>query len=166
MIRSRDHPLDLGARMRLNHCYFSANHWIRGTVVLKQSMKELTTVCFTFQTLSQHLTNTEPVNKVVCQDLLSDETHFNPYQVNLQRIGVIPGTYIKILVSAAGFHRLMLHGPEPAACSALVQKDLDIFALRAEALGELNDSLSRSENQTSDATLLSVIALMVTSVSS
>lgn len=103
---------------------------------------------------------------MICQDLLSDETHFNPFQVNLQRINVVPRTYIKILVSTAGFHRLMLHGPEPAACSALVQKDLDIFALRAEALRELNDSLSRSENQTSDATLLSVIALMISSVSS
>lgn len=97
---------------------------------------------------------------------MSDETHFNPYQVNLQRINVVPETYVKILVSTAGFHRLMLHGPEPVACSALVQKDLDIFALRAEALRELNDSLSQPENQTSDATLLSVIALMITSVSS
>lgn len=110
--------------------------------------------------------NTEPVNKIVCQDLLSDETHFNPYQVNLQRINAVPETYVKILVSTAGFHRLMLHGPEPAACSALVQKDLDVFALRVEALRELNDSLSQSESQTSDATLLSVIALMITSVSS
>lgn len=53
MMRPRDRPLGLGARMRLNHCCFLANHGIRGTVVLKQSMKGLTTVRFAFQTLSE-----------------------------------------------------------------------------------------------------------------
>lgn len=50
MIQPKDCPLGLGIMMRLNRCCLLANRWIRGTVVLKQSMRGLTTVRFAFQT--------------------------------------------------------------------------------------------------------------------
>jgi hypothetical protein len=104
------------------------------------------------------------VNKLICSDLVSLESHFNPYRVNLQRVDRIPEIYVKVLVSTAGFHRLMSHGPEPTPSSSLVQKDVDVFQLRIEALRDLNEQLSQPEQQTSDATLLSVLALMIASV--
>jgi hypothetical protein len=104
------------------------------------------------------------VNKMICPDLVSLETHFNPYRVNLQTVDRIPEIYVKVLVSVASFHRLMSHGPEPTSTSALVQRDADVFSLRVEALQGLNEQLSLPDQQTSDATLLCVLSLMVASV--
>lgn len=104
------------------------------------------------------------VNKMICSDLVSIETHFNPYRVNLQRVDRIPDIYVKVLVSTAGFHRLMSHGPEPTPASALIQNDVDVFQLRIDALRGVNEQLSLPEQQTSDATLLCVLALMIASV--
>ncbi|KAH8681047.1 fungal-specific transcription factor domain-containing protein [Xylariales sp. PMI_506] len=105
-------------------------------------------------------------NKMICPDLVCLETHFNPYRVNLQRVDRIPEIYVKVLVSTAGFHRLMSHGPEPTSSSALVQRDVDVFALRIEALRGLNEQLSQPEQQTSDATLLCILSLMIASIQS
>ncbi|ETS82902.1 hypothetical protein PFICI_04778 [Pestalotiopsis fici W106-1] len=103
-------------------------------------------------------------NKMICPDLVSLESHFNPYKVNIQTVDRIPDIYVKVLVSVASFHRLMSYGPEPTPSSALVQRDADVFALRVEALQGLNEKLSMPEEQTSDATLLCVLSLMVASI--
>ncbi|KAI0132800.1 fungal-specific transcription factor domain-containing protein [Xylariales sp. AK1849] len=105
-------------------------------------------------------------NKMICPDLVSLESHFNPYRVNLQRVDKIPEIYVKVLVSTAGFHRLMSHGPEPTPSSALIQKDEDVFSLRVEALRGLNEQLSQPDQQKSDGTLLCVLSLMIASIQS
>ncbi|KAK7957175.1 uncharacterized protein PG986_006397 [Apiospora aurea] len=104
-------------------------------------------------------------NKLISPNVVSDASHFNPYIVNLKRLESFPDHYIKVLVATAGFHRLMTAGPEPTS-SALIQRDIDIFALRSEALGALNDQLAHPGTQTSDATLLTVVALLITSMQS
>lgn len=58
----------------------------------------------------------------------------------------------------------MTAGPEPTPSSALIQRDIDVFALRGEALGALNAELAYPGSQTSDATLLTFVALLITSV--
>ncbi|KAH8198004.1 hypothetical protein TruAng_007829 [Truncatella angustata] len=93
-------------------------------------------------------------NQMICPDLVSLESHFNPYKVNLQGVDKIPDIYVKVLVSVASFHRLMSVGPDPTPSSALIQKDTDVFQLRVEALQGLNEQLSSPDQQTSDATLL------------
>ncbi|KAF3026731.1 hypothetical protein E8E14_014772 [Neopestalotiopsis sp. 37M] len=103
-------------------------------------------------------------NKMICPDLVSLESHFNPYKVDIQSVDRIPDIYVKVLVSVASFHRLMSFGPEPDPSSALVQRDADVFALRVEALQGLNEKLSTPDEQTSDATLLCVLSLMVASI--
>ncbi|KAI1854013.1 hypothetical protein JX266_001154 [Neoarthrinium moseri] len=105
-------------------------------------------------------------NKMICPDLVCLETHFNPYRVNLQRVDNIPDIYVKVLVSVACFHRLMSNGPEPTPSSALIQKDVDVFSLRVEALQSLNEQLSEPDQQKSDATLLCVLSLMIASIQS
>lgn len=101
---------------------------------------------------------------MICPDLVSLESHFNPYKVNIGTVDRIPDIYVKVLVSVASFHRLMSYGPDPTPSSALVQRDADVFALRVEALRGLNEKLSLPDEQTSDATLLCVLSLMVASV--
>jgi hypothetical protein len=101
---------------------------------------------------------------MICPDLVYLENHFIPYRLRLQRIYKIPDIYIKVVVSVAGFHRLMSNGPEPTGASALIQKDEDVLSLRIDALQGLNELLGDSEQQTSDATLLCVLVLMVASV--
>lgn len=103
-------------------------------------------------------------NKMICPDLVSLESHFNPYKVNIGTVDRIPDIYVKVLVSVASFHRLMSYGPDPTPSSALVQRDADVFALRVEALRGLNEKLSLPDEQTSDATLLCVLSLMVASI--
>ncbi|KAI0158557.1 fungal-specific transcription factor domain-containing protein [Pestalotiopsis sp. NC0098] len=103
-------------------------------------------------------------NKMICPDLVSLESHFNPYKVNIATVDRIPDIYVKVLVSVASFHRLMSCGPDPTPSSALVQRDADVFALRVEALRGLNEKLSLPDEQTSDATLLCVLSLMVASI--
>ncbi|KAK8051008.1 fungal-specific transcription factor domain-containing protein [Apiospora rasikravindrae] len=105
-------------------------------------------------------------NKLISPNVVSDASHFNPYIVNLKRLESFPDHYVKVLVATAGFHRLMTAGPEPTFSSALIQRDIDIFALRSEALGALNDQLAHPSTQTSDATLLTVVALLITSMQS
>ncbi|KAK7928265.1 hypothetical protein PG985_005263 [Apiospora marii] len=105
-------------------------------------------------------------NKLISPNVVSDASHFNPYIVNLQRLDSFPDHYVKVLVATAGFHRLMTAGPEPTPSSALIQRDIDVFALRSEALGALNDQLAHPGTQTSDATLLTVVALLITSMQS
>lgn len=117
-------------------------------------------LCTTCLTANQE----PPVNKMICPDLVSLESHFNPYKVDIQSVDRIPDIYVKVLVSVASFHRLMSFGPEPDPSSALVQRDADVFALRVEALQGLNEKLSTPDEQTSDATLLCVLSLMVASV--
>lgn len=115
-------------------------------------------------TLNQWVANLCPVNKLISPNIVSDASHFNPYIVNLKRLESFPDHYIKVLVATAGFHRLMTAGPEPTPSSALIQRDIDVFALRSEALGTLNEQLAQPDTQTSDATLLTVVALLITSV--
>ncbi|KAK8079649.1 hypothetical protein PG997_007467 [Apiospora hydei] len=105
-------------------------------------------------------------NKLISPNVVSDASHFNPYIVNLKRLESFPDHYVKVLVATAGFHRLMTAGPEPISSSALIQRDIDVFALRSEALGALNDQLAHPGTQTSDATLLTVVALLITSMQS
>ncbi|KAK8091201.1 hypothetical protein PG994_000706 [Apiospora phragmitis] len=105
-------------------------------------------------------------NKLFSPNVVSDASHFNPYIINLQRLESFPEHYVKVLVATAGFHRLMTAGPEPTSSSALIQRDIDVFALRSEALGALNDQLAHAGTQTSDATLLTVVALLITSMQS
>ncbi|KAK8106466.1 Zn(2)-C6 fungal-type DNA-binding domain protein [Apiospora kogelbergensis] len=108
----------------------------------------------------------EYFNKLISPNIISDASHFNPYIVNLKRLESFPDHYVKVLVATAGFHRLMTAGPEPTPSSALIQRDVDIFGLRSEALGALNDQLAEPGAQTSDATLLTVVALLITSMQS
>ncbi|KAK8868473.1 fungal-specific transcription factor domain-containing protein [Apiospora arundinis] len=108
----------------------------------------------------------EYFNKLISPNIVSDASHFNPYIVNLKRLESFPDHYVKVLVATAGFHRLMTAGPEPTPSSALIQRDIDVFALRSEALGTLNEQLAQPDTQTSDATLLTVVALLITSMQS
>ncbi|KAK8128622.1 hypothetical protein PG984_009730 [Apiospora sp. TS-2023a] len=105
-------------------------------------------------------------NKLISPNIVLDASHFNPYIVNLQRLESFPDHYVKVLVATAGFHRLMTAEPVPTSSSALIQRDIDVFALRTEALGALNDQLAHPGAQTSDATLLTVVALLITSMQS
>ncbi|KAK8059313.1 hypothetical protein PG996_009243, partial [Apiospora saccharicola] len=47
-----------------------------------------------------------------------------------------------------------------------IERDINAFALRTEALGALNDQLAHPGTQTSDAILLTVVALLITSMQS
>lgn len=103
-------------------------------------------------------------NKIICPDMVSDDTHFNPYRVNHQRISKIPQIYVNVLVSTAALHKLLSRGVEPIESSALFQREVHVFALRIEALRALNQQLAFPESQTSDATLLCVLALMIAAI--
>ncbi|KAK7981539.1 hypothetical protein PG988_003777 [Apiospora saccharicola] len=63
-----------------------------------------------------------------------------------------------IVSDASHFNPRLPHRP--------IERDINAFALRTEALGALNDQLAHPGTQTSDAILLTVVALLITSMQS
>ncbi|ORY71058.1 fungal-specific transcription factor domain-containing protein [Pseudomassariella vexata] len=104
-------------------------------------------------------------NERVSGDLISIASHFNPYQVSLNRIDKIPDIYVRLLVTCATLHRAMQHDTSSSRSSALVQRERVTHEFRIRALQQVNHDLSKTETQTSDATLMCVICLLLSTVS-
>jgi hypothetical protein len=108
--------------------------------------------------------NCTAVNNLICPHLISIDSHFNPYKVNMQRVDQLPDVYVKIIVSASAYHRWVCHGPDIVPSPSLVRMDDNMLALRLEAIQSLRVYLSIPSRQTSDSTLLSVICLLINAV--
>jgi hypothetical protein len=105
------------------------------------------------------------VNEVISGDLISISSQFNPFQVSLRLIDTIPRHYVSLLVTSATLHRSMQLDPAFTRSSALALREQDIFRFRIRALQDVNYRLSKADTQTSDATLMCVICLLLSTVS-
>ncbi|KAI2602241.1 fungal-specific transcription factor domain-containing protein [Hypoxylon sp. NC1633] len=100
-------------------------------------------------------------NERVSGDLISINSHFNPYQVDINDIEHVPRIYASLLVSTATLHRAMQEDVAFARSSAMVRRDQDLFHFRIRALREIKYRISIAELQTSDSTLMCVMCLLL-----
>ncbi|KAK8017720.1 hypothetical protein PG993_014046 [Apiospora rasikravindrae] len=132
------------------------------------------------------------VNERVSVDLISIATHFNPYQLLIQRLDKVPvscihsylrprctcGTtpvgpasvgrdrriYVNLVVCTATVHRVLSEEPYYVRSSALVRRNRDLYNFKIQALQEVNEWLGQPDKQTSDSTLMCVICLLLSTM--
>ncbi|KAI1379478.1 fungal-specific transcription factor domain-containing protein [Hypoxylon crocopeplum] len=104
-------------------------------------------------------------NERVSGDLISINSHFNPYQVDVRRVDKdVPRIYASLLVATATLHRAMQEDVSFARSSALVRREEHLFRFRIRALQEVNYRISQPDLQSSDSTLMCVICLLLTTM--
>ncbi|KAK7954773.1 hypothetical protein PG988_015467 [Apiospora saccharicola] len=103
-------------------------------------------------------------NERVSVDLISIATHFNPYQLLIQRLDKVPRIYVNLVVCTATVHRVLSEEPYYVRSSALVKRNRDLYNFKIQALQEVNEWLGQPEKQTSDSTLMCVICLLLSTM--
>ncbi|KAK8067232.1 hypothetical protein PG997_013979 [Apiospora hydei] len=103
-------------------------------------------------------------NERVSVDLISIATHFNPYQLLIQRLDKVPRIYVNLVVCTATVHRVLSEEPYYVRSSALVRRNRDLYNFKIQALQEVNEWLGQPETQTSDSTLMCVICLLLSTM--
>ncbi|KAK8031958.1 hypothetical protein PG990_001692 [Apiospora arundinis] len=103
-------------------------------------------------------------NERVSVDLISIATHFNPYQLLIQRLDKVPRIYVNLVVCTATVHRVLSEEPYYVRSSALVRRNRDLYNFKIQALQEVNEWLGQPEKQTSDSTLMCVICLLLSTM--
>ncbi|KAI8628222.1 fungal-specific transcription factor domain-containing protein [Xylariaceae sp. FL1651] len=103
-------------------------------------------------------------NERISSDLISIDSHFNPYRVDLARIAAMPRLYVMLVVTSANVHLAMQNEANLGRPLEIVQREQDTFGFRMRVLSGLNNRLGKRETQASDATLMCLMCLLITTM--